>query len=361
MHGAVVAWRSQGSLDRCTSYHQPDSLYFGYTFPYQASDLHGYCWTGAILRKEAYHDLAEQKKRGGQEQLATAIVQKLLRPSWIDTPQLTVHDVIFDQTHAPHAGIFDVPMMSTDEPFALQVSSGGVHMALLLAGDAAITPWFPRSIGLNLGAKRAVEPFIEQRLGPDGNARTEDQHLEDSAEAKRQLALGWEQLPKADSEVRFLEDTDAEWLNGNGFTKKGLRAELHKHHVHHEDAVFNKLWRLFPILTGEVRKTECCWETLEKAAQRVLKKNWMQLKPVPAPNAAGLLLRCIRPETRGLKMCKTDLPRLRSDLLHAIDGQMRLQVEDIKSLLSRCAPQSPTAFLPITTIVVGLITVITRG
>jgi len=404
MHGAVVAWRSLGREARCDRYSQPlTAAYWAYTFPYQADDLQGYCWSGYILRDEMYHALAEEK-RGGQEQLASAIMQRLLKPTVASVHKpLTIHDVVFDQKHAPHAGIFDVPMLSTDEPFALQVSSSGVHMMLLLAGDAAITPWFPRSVGLNAGAERAVDAFEERRIGPDGKPRTKSEYLKDSEKAMHSLKATWEQLPKADAEVRLCPALGLPRLDGKGFTKEGLWDELRGMGVPRSQ--FDKLWKELDVVTGDVRKTKCCFESLEMAADRLLKADWLELERVREPevrredklggaavtqadvlsmgedpnywqtlpviprkgstatpdNVPGLLLRCIRPETRGLESCKTGLQHLRSDLLKAVDDQMKLQAVAIKGLLSACAPWSHAPLLPITVMLTGLITSIARG
>merc|ERR1719410_1160354 len=62
MHGAVVAWRSRGKSMKCDAYKQPESpSYYSNTYSSQASDTQGYCWSGYILRNDAYRDLAEER------------------------------------------------------------------------------------------------------------------------------------------------------------------------------------------------------------------------------------------------------------------------------------------------------------
>merc|ERR1719507_361250 len=67
-----------------------------------------------------------------------------------------VREFVFDQKHEPSVAIFDVGFQKIDRPLAFQRSENGTWMALLTAGDAAITPWFPSSTGLNGGAVRTV-------------------------------------------------------------------------------------------------------------------------------------------------------------------------------------------------------------
>jgi len=153
--GAVVASRSFGAPAFChfDEAAQEDKAFYSYTFDYQARDAdRGYCWKGFILKEETATNILNSA-----EGVTHGILQELF-------PGKILKHLIYDQRHKPHAALFDVPMYHSSRCAALHVSSGGHPMALLLAGDAAITPWFPISTGTNYGAKRAYPTNHEEQL-----------------------------------------------------------------------------------------------------------------------------------------------------------------------------------------------------